>query len=103
MIHTGSTLGQQMMGMRYVSTTHKRLLIYYIITVLVPYITTRISTILSLCKVNETTISRVDGWAENMQRMCNLLDLIHFCYFLQCGGYRGLRERICGLQSVHEE
>ena len=80
--------------------------LYYILTVLLPYIAQRLPTILALLpssRLSNNQKLRLDLAIEKFTHICRLLDLVHFTLFLCRGGASSLAERLSGLRQVHTQ
>ena len=107
-ILAGATFGQQLLAMRYASspTNNRRLWLFYVLTVLLPYLAQRWHQILSVLAPRQLTPARrrkLELLTERAVVVCDMMDLVHFVLFLRFGGHRSLAERVTQLRAVHEQ
>lgn len=80
--------------------------LYYVLTVLLPYLAQRLPTILALLpssRLSDNRRLRLNLAIEKLTHICRLLDLVHFTLFLCRGGASSLAERLSDLRQVHTQ
>lgn len=100
----GATVGQLMMDMSYRRSKNEVLgrrgkWAYFVCTVVLPWIRQRIPTWAG--RTNAARKMETERFLDHCASLFDTINLIHFLWFLNRGGFRTICERLLGFRAVH--
>jgi len=100
----GASLGQKMMDMSYRPGTDSILggrtkWAYFFFTVVLPWLRQRLPSVVGW--KDEAKKARVERTLEHVCSAIELVNLLHFLWFVNRGGFRTILERFLGLRAIH--
>lgn len=100
----GATIGQKMMDMSYRRSSTSFLdqrgkWAYLFFLIVLPWFRQRMPTFLGW--KSERWKDKSERWLDNSESIFEMVNLLHFVWFLNRGGFRTVWERILGFRAVH--